>query len=230
MLFTYTAVGIYYPDDAEYYTQNLEDVFSYDPVFELMTFDQWINMHFTISKQRIEEGLDDYIPAFFKSMPDFERMVIHQNNIHAFIKNDYRFETGHSLFDIYNNGFAWWKNTEYLDSSIFDFPYGSKRERIREDWYNEYLKMKGLEEITPNGTLAEYDKSFIDQATEFVGHLTNGVGRLGDIISFNTIPHTSGVLKFWLQFIFTWLWIILIIGMLPIIAKIISAIGEVIPL
>lgn len=230
MLFTYTATAIYYPEDEGAYTQNLEEVFSFNPIYELMTFEQWINMHYTIAEEAILEDLPyDAVPKFFKDMPDYELMIIHQTNIRAFIKNDYRFETGHNLFEIYKNGFDWWKNSPYLDASFWDFPHSSKRKRIREDWYNEYLKMKGYEEIGTNGTLAKYEKGFIDQAKEFVGMLGNGVGGLLDIISFNNIPHTTGVLKSSLQFIFVWLWLILIIGILPVVSEVIKAIGSVIP-
>jgi len=223
MISTYAVTGVLYADEEEYdYMSQYED---YLPDYEtVMTFEEWINFYFAIAKDKILEGKDF---QWFSEEGETPFLLTHQELITNRVYIDYDYFTGHDLFEKYTNGYNWWLKSSYLDSTWLT----NRRSQIKNDWYRDYLHELGYDfEDTAEGMeLTIYQKGFLEMATDLLGSIPQGFGRMIDLLTFNSIPHTEGTLKAILQVVFIPLWIILMIGIAPIVAKFISAIGNLIP-
>lgn len=223
MIVTYAVSGVLYAEEEEYdYMEQYED---YLPDYEtVMTFEQWINFYYDIARDKVLEGKQF---EFFSEEGTTPFLLTHQELITNRVSIDYNYFTGHDLFNLYPTGFKWWSHSHYLDATWLT----NRRNQIKEDFYRDYLHELGYDfEDTEEGiTLTVYQRGFLEIATEFLGSLPQGFGRMVDLVTFNHIPHTEGTLKEVLQVIFIPLWIILMIGIAPIVAKFINAIGNLIP-
>ena len=116
-----------------------------------------------------------------------------------------------SLFDIYSSGL------DFLEHHpMFDGWNNWKRNNVDDD-FHDYLNKVGYE---PSG-----DKGMLDTIGDFFSAIPNALGRIYDVMSFN-IPKIPAHIRALLSIIFIPLWIILTIGIAPLVIKALQAVAS----
>jgi len=197
MVFTYTATGLLYEDYSN-------DAYSSDYILsgDVMSFEDWLDLQWSYAYRILVLG-EEYNTILQEPFAD--------SHVIGWIYADYGFHP--DLFEIYFSGFDWFEHTDLLDQ----FPFDLKRESIRDDYQN-YLDLVGFDD---NGNS---DSSMVDIISNFFLAIPSSIEKIYDVMSFN-IPKIPSDLRLVLNIIFIPLWIILTIGIAPLIIKALQAVA-----
>lgn len=198
MVFTYTATGLLYDD---YNNEGYSSDYIYSG--EHMSFAEWLNLQwsYTYRVRVLGENYYEILDEPFANSHTIDWIYV-----------DYGFHN--DLFEMYSSGFDWFEHTDLLDDVI-----GLKRESIRDD-YQDYLNSIGFVE---NDNVTQH-KGMIESIGDFFGAIPSAVGKIYDVMSFN-IPKMPSDLRIVLNLVFIPMWIILTIGIAPLIIKAIQAVA-----
>lgn len=128
----------------------------------------------------------------------------------TFIYNDWI--NNADLFEIYNSGIDWYWHTNYLDS------FNNWKRNSINDHYHQYLNDIGYE--PPEGS-----KSMLDMIADFFGAIPDAIAKIYNIISFS-IPKIPVQTRVILNIFFVPMWIILTIGIAPLVIDALKAIAS----
>jgi len=229
MVFTYTAVAICYPDDDTNYLAQ-SNYSGYDPDINYnISFSEWLDYQIVIAYNSLVEDKHGDIeqPMFSRVTYDFikEDWEASKNPVWRFT-HDYHYDDMFDEFNLIERGGRGcgllWYNSEYTKQieypNLFEINV-IPRVEIR-NAYNEWVSYRQT---------GVKDLGFIEAAFQFFGSLGEGFVQMMRLLTFSTIPHLPPILHMLLNLFFIPLWIVLVIGIAPILAKFIEAIGSVLP-
>jgi len=215
MIFTYTAVAIIYPED----DSNLEQYGYGFSRTQNISFNAWIDYQFAAAWNiliRNDNTVKDQgmwnLATYIYIKEDYDQSV-----------DPFSDDTIFDEFQIVERGGQGcgvdWFSSDYPNGQNFvHWLMGTTPAREITNEYNDWMN---LGEDDPHG--------FWDAIFQFFGALGNGFIQLIRLVTFSTIPHIPGYMQVILNIFFIPMWIILVIGIAPIIANFISALGNVIP-
>lgn len=167
---------------------------------EVMSFNEWLNLQWSYAYR-------EYVLLEL----DVNEELFYNGHTISWIYADYHFHP--NLFTTYNSGYDWFEHTPLLDH----WPFDLKREGIRDD-YQDYLTSIGYEEDTA-------DKDMVDVIADFFYAIPTAIGKIYDVMSFN-IPKMPNNIRFILNLFFIPLWVILTIGIAPLVISALQAVAS----
>lgn len=218
MIFTYTAVAIIYPEDGdiEYGT------YSYGSLrTQNISFDKWIDYQFACAWN-----------ILVRNDVKCKEQGMWNLATYLYIKEDYDWsvvgfgDQGDGIFDEFQIvelggigcGIAWYNSDFTSGQGFLEWLFGTTPGEKIKDEYNDWM-----------GTSTNDPQGFWDAIVQFFGALGNGFIQLSRLLTFSTIPHIPLFMHVILNIFFIPMWIILVIGIAPVVAHFISALGGVIP-
>jgi len=212
MIFTYTAEAIIFMDVDSASSKELETATSGTFKQAYLSFIDWLNKNYAEQRQLYYEN------------PVIQDVFGHES-IHWLL---FGLQYSNHIFERFAKGTDWWNADETTD----------KQKLSIQTYYKRYLRDFGLDFEEDAGTLSpklkKYQQNFLEQAASFLAKIPEGIGRIWDMLSFNIkdsygseiIP---GEARIFLNIFFVPMWIILLIEIVPLLAKVIEAIGQLIP-
>lgn len=216
MIFTYTAVAIIYPEDEPWTEQH---GYGYTRSQDI-SFNEWLDYQFACAWNILVRDDNNC-----ESQPMWSVVMFN------YVKEDYQNSvigwgyTGEGIFDEFQIverggrgcGLSWFNSDFPNGQGLLEWLFGTTpAERIRED-YDDWM---GIEDD---------EAGFWDAVMQFFGALGGGFIQLIRLLTFSTIPHIPTYMYVILNIFFIPMWIILMMGIAPVVAKFIEAIGNVIP-
>jgi len=204
MMFTYTSVFWLYGED-----ENLKSVKAENYLPNIQDFETWNN---EVMEHWLSE-YPEYRDAVFYVIPSYWRYKMSIR--YVYIQNQDRIW---NYYNYDNSGYDFYEylaknNEQQARSILFD--------------YNTEIVKSGYK-LSLAGNFHKIEGNWLDAVSEFFGNIGEGLGNLWQIISFD-IPKMPVPVRFALAIVITPLWLIMIIGLLPIFAKLIEAVGSIIP-
>jgi hypothetical protein len=200
----------------------------------VLSFPSWLRIHWYICYYTLN-GPTNTANNYKSQYAD-----IYDSSAVDAIKNDCPWN--HPINDGCMCAVFYWGLDEYMTwfntLTDFDYPYEGNgiglltQTKLRDELYPKYLKKIGWAE--DDGELVPYQKNLLESALDFLGQIPDGIAKFVDLMAFNIkdkygeqiIP--DGVKTLLLCF-FIPMQIILFIEIIPILSKIIEAIGSLIP-
>lgn len=222
---------IFYPNDVTAEEQYDDYVNSnYLNMGALLSFKDWVNTQFDMSRNIIING-------YTKEMAEneYNNNVPLNNDLHTRILWEYSWGDANTekyeLFNYYNSGFNWWDSSPSISRHEL-FGIGTTyKERIKYDFYNEYLQEYGYILDEDEG-LVEYKKNLLDYAFGFLSSLGGSFVAITDILTFNFHPSDAPSDSMFNNVVAIFIYplvAIVTIGLGLFAAKFITAIGNLIP-
>jgi len=214
MIFTYTAEGIILLDNSA-----LEKAQTGSFKQAYLSFNDWIDTSFTYERDVI---LNHTYLQDWTTTSRFHFIIL--SCATKFSGTDFDYQDRYlAFFDFYKTGVSFWERGGLTSQA---------KKEIKED-YRRYLKDFGWD-FDEYGVLKTYQKNFVENAIDFLAKVPEAFGKIVDLLTFNikdsygatVIPAEA---MFFLNIFFMPMWILLTIEALPLIAKIIEAIGSLIP-
>lgn len=215
MFATYTFTGVIYPEDADSEYSQILVGFNLSPetIPLLMDFPTWIQIQYMMGYSEIINGEDvsDY-PYYARHTVRLVRWHYQEDN-----KIFEKFGTS------YNSGMAWYECDWMKGSGWVEwFSAGGSRQHWANKDYKSYLRKvsKVLEE---NEEIDEGKQTVLEIIWDFFGSLVSGFIALGKMLTFTNIPNTPIWMIGIMNCIFIPLWIVLVVGIAPYVAKLVEA-------
>lgn len=214
MIFTYTAEGIILLDSSD-----LEKAQTGSFKQAYLDFNDWIDTSFTYERDVI---LNHTYYQDWTTTSRFHFIILSSAN--KFTGTDFDYQDRYrAFFDFYKTGVSFWERGGLTQNA---------KKEIKED-YRRYLKDFGWD-LDEYGTLKTYQKNFVENAIDFLAKVPEAFGKIVDLLTFNIKDSYGATIipagaMFFLNIFFMPMWILLTIEALPLIAKIIEAIGSLIP-
>jgi hypothetical protein len=222
MVFTYFAEGIMFAtagteDDrfTEYSSRSFQGTTG-----DYLTFNEWINIQYTIAYDEKYNNAQQDLYNYWMQYGVAAWYPIHMME-------------GFSVPELnhFVDGVDWYENARIVQFT-FDITHSAKI-AIKQDDYAYYLHQFGYD-LTKDGELAPYEAGFLESAMNFLGQIPGYFGKFVDLLTFNIKDHYGDTIipveiRTVALIFFIPLWIVMVLGILPIIAWIIEAIGNLIP-
>lgn len=219
MIFTYTSEYVFFSDQS---SLDMEKNIGSYPV---ISFDSWYSHYWNYIKSY--ELVDDPYVDVERQQTIIPQLInlrdgVFQDTLTYGIRIMDKYESYYFLHNI--------ANRIVFDVPVLDF--GSLYDS-HFDSYKFYLKQVGYS-VTDSGDLVKAQKNLFDNAMDFFGSIGSGVGKFGELVTFqiknsygdNIIPSSVAII---LNMFFIPMWIILAIELIPLLSKVIEAIGSLIP-
>lgn len=216
MVFSYVATAILYGDYSLIGDERAEFT-------SPESFAEWFNPKFNVYLQWFEEEYDDKSQQNLINFITFDKnewdistqlwMILYRERWEIYAHYN-EVDKGDEFYEYLKTSNNWEQkqNAKYIATS-----------------YNYYLNSFGLELV--EGDIDKHKtatKNLWQQITEFLGKIPEGFAQFVKILTFS-LPNMPANMDLVLKCIFFPLWIILMIGILPLVVDIIKAIGEIIP-
>ena len=219
MIATYTFTGIIYPDTVDNNYSQVLTSWNLNPeiVPFFMDFPTWIQIQFMMGYEQIVNDMN------VKDSPYY--------NKHTVKYVTWNYQEDNTIFDKFEQsnfdgaGLEWWNSNWVQGMGVieFIFGFGTTRANAIKEYYNHYAKqvreILGEQEDEPTDT----EKNLLELLFEFLGSIISGFVNFLKILSFTGIPNAPLWLVGVLNCIFIPLWILLVIGLSPYVAKLLEA-------
>jgi hypothetical protein len=219
MIFTYVITGLIYPTlatDYDRYGTTSLSWSDYDDIL-VMSFPQWIQVQYMYGYTEIIEGTTYNIDV--ELAYDF----ITVNYVH------WNYDEDDEIFNKYgtheNAGMLWYYSPWVQGFGLIEvLLMGKSRAEVIKEHYRIY-KEEVTEALDPT-TVEDVEKGIVDQMLEFFGSIVNGFLQFVRILSFTNIPNTPVWFVAIMNIFFIPMWIVLVIGIAPYVAKLMEALSK----
>lgn len=218
MIATYTFTGVIYPDEKDNEYSKILIGFNLSPEMTplLMDFPTWIQIQYMMGYDKVVWGnnVEDY--------PYYHHITVRYVEWHYQEDNKIFEKFGTNI----NSGLAWFNSDWMQETGVLEWFLGglgaSSRGTFVLQGYNHYHAdvTKILEE---GEKIKEGKKSLLDIIWDFVGSIVNGFVALMKILTFTNIPNAPLWLVGILNIVFIPMWIYLVVGIAPYVARLIEA-------
>lgn len=212
MFFTYFAVGI---TSADEYINPMDSArYGENTTVYMGSFESWLDLQFGYAYNLLVNYESEvFEEPFYDELTFYDIQYDYQGS--AYDESDIFEQFGHSS----GSGIAWFTSPYVQEASdIWYWLFGGSEAGNIKARYDEAVM-----------SLQEKETPWWESVATFFGSLVSGFGELINLLTFTGIPGMPDFMANILRIIFVPMWVILVIGIAPVVADFIRAIGNLIP-